>query len=384
MGGGKSSSGISVSEHSALQFSAIYRAVTIKSNIVGQLPLAIYKDGRVAKDHPLNKILQRQPNEDMNSFTLRQTLQHHIELWGNAYCEIERSNNGKAVGLWPLLPDRTYAEKPSEGKLQYRTTINGTQYVLPKDRVLHIKNLGFNGYSGLSTITLHRQGIGLALSAEEFGAKFFANDAKSGGFLQYPGKLSEPARKNLSESVNAQGGLEKAHRVKLLEEGMKFVQTTIPPEDAQFLGTRTFQIEEVARMFGVPPVLLYSMEKSTSWGTGIEQLMIGFITLDMQPLIKQWELEMDNKLLSEDEVNQGYYTKFNFNALMRGDTTARGGFYNTMFNVGAMSPNEIREKEDMPAYKGGDEHRVPLNTEKAGANDNSGSKVVTPQKDDKL
>lgn len=370
--GGQVRAGTAVSEHSALNLPPVYRAVTLVSNCIAQLPLAVYKKGirggEIADQHPLNQVLRLQPNEDMSSFSLLQTKQHHVMLWGNGYAEIERNGRGEVVGLWPMLPDRTYPEKPKGEGLKYRTTIDGKQYLLPKENVLHIKALGFNGYSGYSPISLHRQGLALALSTETFGAKFFENDAKSGGFLQYPGKLSANAKQNLDESVNAQGGLEKAHRVKLLEEGMKFVSTTIPPEDAQFLGTRTFQIEEIARMFGVPPILLYSMEKTTSWGSGIEQLMIGFLTLDMQPWYRQWEQQMDIKLLTEDERNQGYYTKFNMNALVRGDMSARGAFYNTMFNVGAFSPNEIRAKEDMPGYEGGDDHRLPLNTEPAGAN----------------
>lgn len=367
IGGGKTHAGVSVSEYSALNLPAVYRAVALVSNCIAQLPFNVFREtdegGEVASDHPLNIALSLLPNEDMTSFILRQTTQHHVMLWGNGYWEIERNRKGQAIGMWPLLPDRTSAVKPKNEKLQYSTTIDGKQFFLSKNNVMHIKCMGFNAYNGYSPISLHRQAIGLGLATEEFGSKFFGNDAKSGGFLQHPGKLSDPARKNLKESIDAQGGLDKAHRVKLLEEGMKFVQTTIPPEDAQFLGTRTFQVEEIGRIFGVPPVLLHSMEKTSSWGTGIEQLMIGFITLDMQPWYKQWEQEAACKLLTEQERKDGYYIKFNMNALLRGDMAARAAFYNTMFNIASMNPNEIRGKEDMNGYKGGEKFRAPLNTE---------------------
>jgi len=369
--GGPTKAGVSVSEYSVLTFPAVYAAVSLIADTVAQLPLTVYR--RTANgsepflEHPLSEALRLAPNPNMNSFILRNTVQHHLLLWGNGYTEIERNQKGEAIGLWPMMPDRTLPIKESGKDLYYRTTIDGKYYTLPPDRVLHVRGLGFDGYRGYSPVTLYRQAVGLGLAMEEFGAKFFANDAKSGGFLQHPGKLSDPARKNIKESIDAQGGLDNAHRVKLLEEGMKFVSTTIPPDDAQFLSSREFQVAEIARIYRVPHVLIGSMEKTTSWGTGIEQLMIGFVTWTIQPWITQWEQEMNFKLFTAAERKAGLFVKFNVNALLRGDMAARAAYYTAMFNIGSMNPNEIREKEDMNKYEGGEQYRVPLNTESANS-----------------
>lgn len=202
--------------------------------------------------------------------------------------------------------------------------------------------------------------MGMMLALEEFGAKFFANDMKSGGFLMHPGRLGVRGRENIrgrdgqataapenpAAAVEKQGGLDNAHRVKVLEEGMKFIQTTIPPEDAQFLGTREFQIAEIARMYDVPLVMLQSMEKTSSWGSGIEQLMLGFITNTVAPWIAATEQEYDWKLFTEAERERGLRVKFNMNALLRGDMEARAAFYKAMFEMG-MTINQILALEDM-------------------------------------
>jgi HK97 family phage portal protein len=201
----------------------------------------------------------------------------------------------------------------------------------------------------------------MGLAMEKFGAKFFANDSKSGGFLQHPGKLGDEGVKNVAAGFNAQGGPDNAFKIKVLEEGMKFISTTIPPDDAQFLSSREFQVAEIARIYRVPLVLLQSMEKSSSWGSGIEQMMIGFVVWTIQPWLVRWEQEMNRKLLSDAERAAGYFIKFNLNALLRGDMKARGQFYKDLFGIGAINPNEIRSLEDMNPYDDGDQFRVPLN-----------------------
>jgi HK97 family phage portal protein len=204
---------------------------------------------------------------------------------------------------------------------------------------------------------------------EQFGGKFFANDAKSGGFLMHPGRLSANAQSNLggkkadatnpAAPLEKQGGLDNAFRVKVLEEGMKYIATTIPPEDAQFLGTRLAQIAEIARMYDVPLILLQSHDGTPSWGTGIEQLMIGFVRQTITPWVSAWEQELNWKLFTDEERSKGYYVKFNMNALLRGDTAARGAFYREMFSVAGISPNQICDLEDMdPIGPDGDHHFV--------------------------
>jgi HK97 family phage portal protein len=371
IGAGRAKSGASVSEHTALHLPVVYAAVSIIADTLAQLPLNVMRkraSGRgsdVADDLALHEILHDQANEHMASFTWRSTIQHHVLLWGNGYSELEQNGRGETVGIWPLLPDRTLPRKDRDGLLAYRTNIAGGSYDLPPERILHIPALGFDGYVGHSPLAKAREAVALGLAMEEFGAKFFANDAKSGGFLMHPNKLSDQARAHLTgpadkridpaAGLQRQGGLDNAHKVKLLEEGMKFISTTIPPEDAQFLGSREFQIAEIARIYRVPLILLSSHEKTSSWGSGIEQLMIGFVVWTIQPWVVRWEQELNRKLFTRAERAAGYFVKFNLNALMRGDMKSRANFYESAIRSKWMVPNEAREKEDMNPREGGDE-----------------------------
>lgn len=364
MGGGKTKAGPQVSEHGAIYAPAVYACINRISNPIAHFPLEIRQalpgGGSVkVTEHPMSQRLGLRPNDFMSSRTLRKTTQGHALLWGNGYQEIERNGRGEAVGLWPLLPDRTRPQRVGDD-LVYRTNIDGKTFQIDAGNVAHIMDLSHDGYMGYSQVAVARQAMGMALALEEFGAKFFANDMKSGGFLMHPGKLSPRARGNVSgpggekraapenpaAAVETQGGLDNAHRVKVLEEGMKYVQTTIPPEDAQFLGTREFQIAEIARMYDVPLVMLQSHEKSTSWGSGIEQLMLGFIRQTVAPWVEATEQEYNWKLFTEEERTRGLFVKFNMNALLRGDMAARAAFYKAMFELG-MTINQILALEDM-------------------------------------
>ncbi|ACL56983.1 phage portal protein [Methylobacterium nodulans] len=389
IGGGRTAAGTVVTEHSALRLPVVYACVNRISNPLARFPIKIMKPragggSEEVTDHPLSRRLGLRPNDFMSSRTLRKTAQAHALLWGNGYMEIERNGRGQAVGLWPLLPWATQPVR-EDGVLVYRTTIDGQTFRLDHEDVLHIMDLSQDGYVGHSPVALAREALGLAQALEQFGGKFFANDAKSGGFLLHPGRLSagaqanlraqgprgqrdpnaprvEPGRTDPGAMLERQGGLDNAHRVKVLEEGMKYIQTTIPPEDAQFLGTREMQIAEIARMYDVPLILLQSHEKTTSWGSGIEQLMIGFVRQTVEPWVNAWEQEMNWKLFTEEERKQGYFVKFNMNALLRGDMMSRARFYQLLFGVGGLSPNDILTLEDMdPLGPEGDHHFVPVN-----------------------
>lgn len=363
--GAKTQAGVLVSEYSALRFPAVYACVNLIANTIAQLPLGLYQKtdngSEPVTTHPLSDVLQAQSNDEMNAFTLQQTSSHHFSLWGNSYWEAESNRRGETIGLYPLLPDRTAPEKRRGEKLRYKTVIDGTTFYLPAENVVHLKALGHDGYCGISPLSLYRQAVGLGLAMEDFGSKFFANDAKSGGFLLHPGKLGAQAATNIKDSVQAQGGLDNAHRVKLLEEGMKFVSTTIPPEDAQFLASREFQVGEICRIYGVPGALVGFMEKSTSWGSGIEQLMIAFVVYTIQPLLVQREKEMNMKLLSESERARGMFIKYRTNAFMRGDMNSRAQFYNSAITNGWMTRNEVRALEDLNKLEGLDEPLVQRN-----------------------
>ncbi|HYI31405.1 MAG TPA: phage portal protein [Bradyrhizobium sp.] len=377
--GGRTKAGVPVSEHSARNLPVVYACNNRISNPIARFPARMFKTGPSGNpvpvgpdEHPFAERLQFRPNDRMSSRTLRKTVQGHALMWGNGYGEIERNGRGQAVGLYPLLPDRTRPVREG-GEHFFRTSIDGRSIRLDPDNVIHIMDQSQDGFVGISQIAVARQAVGIGLATEEFGAKFFANDAKSGGFLMHPGRLSGAARQNLTgrngerqaapenpaAGLERQGGLDNAHRVKVLEEGMKFIQTTIPPEDAQFLGTREFQIAEIARIYDVPLILLQSHEGTTTWGSGIEQLMIGFVRQTIDPWVDAWEQELNWKLFTEEEREQGFHVKFNMNALLRGDMKARAEFYSKLFGIGGMSPNRILAFEDMDGIgPDGDHHFV--------------------------
>lgn len=351
IGGGPTHAGVRVSEFTALNLTVVYRAISLISDSIGMLPLQLFRrtdKGQVeAREHPTYRAIYSAPNEQMTSFIWRQTQQQHALLWGNGYAAVERNGRGQAIGQVPLLPDRTRLEVPHGKDPRYVTTAGGKPVEMHPDDVIHIPALGFDGLQGYSPIYMARQAIGLGLAMEEFGGKFFKNDAKSGGFIHYPGQLGEAGRKNLQDSLQKQGGLDGAHRVKILEEGAKFVQTTIPPEDAQFLGSREFQIAEVARLYGVPLHMLQSHEKSTSWGSGLEEMTQAFIIFTLGPWLTRWEQELERKLLLPSEQEE-FFIKFNVNALMRGTAQSRAEFYaKALGGKPWMEVNEVREKEDL-------------------------------------
>lgn len=363
--GGKSNAGVFVSEYSALNLPVVYNAVTLIAETIGGLPIDILQkqgDARIQlNDHPLHEILNVQPNPQMDAITLRSTFLMHALLWGNGYLEKESTIAGSINALWLLPPEHTRPEKQKNADLTYITTIDGQQYRLLNEQVLQLLAPGHNGLIGQSPISHAREAIGWGMAMQTFGNKFFANDAKSGGFLSHPGKLSPVAQKNLKDSKNEDAGLENAFRIRVLEEGMKFTPTTIPPEDAQFLGSREFQIDEIARIYKVPPILLQSLSKSTSWGSGIEQLMIAFVTFCLQPWVTKLEQGFNRKLLTAEERRKGIYTRINLNALMRGDMAARSNYYKNLASVCGITPNEIRAKEDFNPIVGFDKPLVPLN-----------------------
>lgn len=379
--GPKTKAGVHVSELTARHLPVVYACVNRIGNPIARFPLRMYQtiDDRkkrlvTDKDHPFATAIGLRPNEFMSSRTLRKTAQGHALLWGNGYMEIERNRRGQSVGMFPLRPEVTRPVREN-GNHFFRSAIDGQSIELAAEDVVHIMDQSQDGYVGLSQIHMARNAVGMGLALEEFGAKFFANDMKSGGFLMHPGRLSGNARENIKgrggeksgpanpgKSLDDQSGLENAHRVKVLEEGMKFIQTTIPPEDAQFLGTREFQIAEIARIYDVPLILLQSQEKQTSFGAGIEQLMIAFVRQTIDPWINAWEEELNYKLFTDSERANGYYVKFNMNALLRGDMKARADFYMKVFGVGGLSPNNILALEDMDDIgPAGDHHFVPAN-----------------------
>ena len=363
---GGSTSGKTVNERSAMQMTAVYSCVRILAEAVTGLPLHLYKyteEGgkEKATEHPLYLLLHDEPNPEMSSFVFRETLMTHLLLWGNAYAQIIRNGKNEVVALYPLMPNKMEVDRDEHGQLYYKyqrqseeaPTMKGSTVILKPSEVLHIPGLGFDGLVGYSPIAMAKNAIGMAIACEEYGAKFFANGAQPGGVLEHPGTIKDPQR--VRESWQSTfGGSGNANKIAVLEEGMKYTPIAISPEQAQFLETRKFQINEIARIFRVPPHMVGDLEKSSF--SNIEQQSLEFVKYTLDPWVIRWEQSLMRLLLSEDEKHE-YFIKFNLEGLLRGDYQSRMNGYSIARQNGWMSANDIRELENLdriPAELGGD------------------------------
>ena len=363
---GGTTSGKTVTERSAMQMTAVYSCVRILSEAVAGLPLHLYKytdsGGKaMALDHSLYRLLHDEPNPEMSSFVFRETLMTHLLLWGNAYAQIIRNGKNEIVALYPLMPNKMSVDRDENGRLYYTyyrgsdEAIKNKEFAVtlqPSD-VLHIPGLGFDGLVGYSPVAMAKNAIGMAIACEEYGAKFFANGAAPGGVLEHPGTIKDPQR--VRESWQSTfGGSGNANKIAILEEGMKYTPIGISPEQAQFLETRKFQINEIARIFRVPPHMVGDLEKSSF--SNIEQQSLEFVKYTLDPWVIRWEQSIQRSLLSKDE-KAVYFVKFNLEGLLRGDYQSRMNGYAIGRQNGWMSANDIRELENLdriPAEDGGD------------------------------
>ena len=362
---GGTSAGKTVTERSAMQMTAVYACVRILAEAIAGLPLQLYRytgsgGKEKAVDHPLYLLLHDEPNPEMSSFAFRETLMTHLLLWGNAYAQVIRNGRGEVVALYPLMPNKMTVDRDSSGLLYYqyqrsseeRDGKNETVILRPVD-VLHIPGLGFDGLVGYSPIAMAKNAIGLAIATEEYGAKFFANGAAPSGVLEHPGTIKDPQR--VRETWQSQfGGSQNSGKVAVLEEGMKYTPISISPEQAQFLETRQFQINEIARIFRVPPHMVGDLEKSSF--SNIEQQSLEFVKYTLDPWVIRWEQSIQRTLLTPEE-KKTYFVKFNVEGLLRGDYQSRMNGYATARQNGWMSANDIRELENLdriPAEEGGD------------------------------
>ena len=388
---GGSTAGKAVNERSAMQMTAVYACVRILSEAIAGLPLHLYKYGcdgskEKAVEHPLYFLLHDEPNKEMTSFVFRETLMTHLLLWGNAYAQVIRNGKGEVIALYPLMPNRMEVNRTDRGQLYYQyttssddaPTVEGSTAVLMPEDVLHIPGLGFDGLVGYSPIAMAKNAIGLAIATEEYGAKFFANGAAPSGVLEHPGTIKDPQR--VRDAWMSQfSGSRNAGKVAVLEEGMKYTPISISPEQAQFLETRKFQINEIARIFRVPPHMVGDLEKSSF--SNIEQQSLEFVKYTLDPWVIRWEQSLQRTLLSSEEKKR-YYFKFNLEGLLRGDYASRMTGYATARQNGWMSANDIRELENLdriPVELGGDLYLIngnmlPLGNAGAFANLNSQAK----------
>ncbi|WP_247936048.1 phage portal protein [Streptococcus constellatus] len=373
---GRTTSGKTVNERTALQTTAVYACVRILSETIASLPLHVYRytEGGKAKDteHILYTLLHDEPNPDMTSFVFRETLMSHLLIWGNAYAQIIRDRSGQVIGLYPLLPDQMSIHRSEKGKLYYvynRYEEDNPNFqekgsiVLSQEEVLHIPGLGFDGLIGYSPIALAKNAVGMTLACEEYGASFFGNGANPGGVLEHPGILKDPAK--VRDSWNAvYQGTRNAHKVAVLEEGMSYKQIGIPPEEAQFLGTRKFQINEIARLFRIAPHMVGDLEKSSF--SNIEQQSLEFVKYTLDPWVVRFEQALKKSLLLPEE-KKTHFIKFNVDGLLRGDYQSRMNGYAIGRQNGWLSTNDIRKLEELnpiPPEEGGDLYLINGNMTK--------------------
>ena len=363
---GRTTSGKPVNERTAMQTTAVYACVRILAEAVASLPLHVYEyqdDGgkKLVHDHPLYYLLHDEPNPEMTSFVFRETLMSHLLIWGNAYAQIIRDGAGRVLGLYPLLPDKMDVQRDDKGNIYYVYSRNSDENPMFKEYgniklkaedVLHIPGLGFDGLIGYSPIAMAKNAVGMTLACEEYGASFFAYGANPGGVLEHPGVLKDPSK--VRESWNSvYRGVSNAHKIAVLEEGMKYQQIGIPPEEAQFLETRKFQINEIARLYRIPPHMVGDLDKSSF--SNIEQQSLEFVKYTLDPWVIRWEQSLQRSLLLPGEKGK-YFIKLNVDGLLRGDYQSRMNGYAVGRQNGWFSANDIREMENMnpiPDEEGG-------------------------------
>lgn len=359
--GRQSASGIRVNEETAMRFSAVFGCIRVLSETLASMPIIMYKERQPgvknggkdrASDHPLYDILKNVPNPEMPAYTFKETAMVHITTSGNSYNQIIRSRGGDILEL-RILP--WYAVTPERnmdtGNIKYWTNDRGKRVELNPDEMFHIPGLGFNGIIGFSPIRMAMEAVGLGLAAETFAANFYGKGTHLGGVLEHPGVLGEEAHKALKEDFEEKyAGLNNSHKIPILEEGMKFKELGIKPEEAQFIETRKFQIEEIARIYRVPLHLLQNLDKATN--NNIEHQSLEFVMYTMLPWFTRWEQYINFKLLRKKEREKGYHAEFLVNALLKGDTKSRAAMLHMMRQDGVINADQWRELENMNPQEG--------------------------------
>ncbi len=355
----------SIGESMALP--SVFACIRVLGETVAGLPLITYRETRNggrerATNHPLYRVLRRQPNPEMTAFEFEELMTSHCAGWGNAYAQIILDGAGRVRELWPLRPDRMSVERKG-GEIRYTyLQQNGQEVPLAWWQVHHRRAMVMDGLTGMSPLRVAMLAVSLGMATEEFGARFFAQGAKPGFILSHPSQLTDKAWERLEARWNAGGG-ENAHKVKIIEEGMTVEKIGIPPEEAQFLETRRFQAQEIARLFRMPPHKIGLLENATF--SNIEHQAIEFVTDTIRPWLIRNEQAMYRDLLSENE-QVAIYFEYLVDGLLRGDTASRYQSYSVARQWGWLSANDIRRMENMPPIDGGDVYLQPLNMSPAG------------------
>lgn len=371
-GCGESSAGVHVGHQSALHYTPFWASVRIISGTLAALPFKVYErlDDGGKRPQPMHKVyalVHERPNEYMDWVTFCETRMAHVLCYGNGYAEIQRDGAGRPVALWPLLPNRTSRQVGDDGVPYYEVrTETGESIPLRDENVLHIKGLGFDGYTGYDVISYHKDAIGYGIAVKEYGARFYQNDANPGGVLECPTAMSDKAFDRLKTSWNEKHtGLSNAHRMQILEEGTKWTKIGVEPDKAQAIEAQKFTVDDCARIFQIPPHKIGSMEYSKY--NNVEQLQIDFVCTTMLYWFRKWEQEINYKLFMPSERGR-MFCEILADAALRGNTEARTAFYAAGRQWGYLSINDIRAKENLnPIGPAGDIYLDPLNMAPAGS-----------------
>ncbi|WP_230798010.1 phage portal protein [Salipiger marinus] len=358
-------SGEVVSDATVLGLSAVWACTNLLAGTIGSLPVMTYRAGdgarEVARDHPLFRLLHDSPNYDQTALDFWEFVSASLELWGNAYASIERGSGGKLTALVPIRPDFVSVRRLPNGALEYRWTDEGRHQVRLDSGMLHIRGFGGDPLGGMSTLHFGRQAFGLARAVDKAASTTFKNGMRPSGALTFKEWLS-PEKRAVAESklVEKFVGAQNAGRPMVLEGDTKWEALTINPEDAQMLESRRFSVEEVCRFFGVPPHMIGHTEKSSSWGTGLEQQTLAFQKFTLRRRLKRIEQAVNKQLLTPVDRARGFYVEFNIEGLLRGDSVSRSNFYKSGLSNGWLTINEVRERENLPPVEGGDVPRMQM------------------------
>lgn len=368
----RTQAGVSVDHDNALTYAAVWACVRIISETIAMLPCHVYERKRDSAsdepeqnilrfDHPVDWLISMQPNPEIDAGVFWETIIAHCLTWGNGYAEIERDNAGRIVNLWQITPDRVKPDRVNRtGRIIYDVqNSGGGNTILEQRDMLHIHGIGYDGLQGYSVVAMAAQSIGLGMAADQFGSSFFGNGTEPAGILTHPGTLKQDAYDRIKKSwTESHQGPANARKPAILEEGMKWERLSVPPEDAQFLQTRQHQVNEICRWYRVPPHKVADLLRSTN--NNIEHQSIEFVTDTIQPWATRIERAINTQILGSQQRGR-MYAKISLQALLRGDTAARGEFYTKLFQMGALSPNEIRALEEMNPVEGGNKRFVQLN-----------------------
>lgn len=357
---GENYSGKSVTPNSALTVSAVWGCVKLISESIGSLPCGVFsKDERgiakAEKGHALYSILHDSPNADMTAFTFWQMLVAGILLGGNSYALKQKREDGTVIALTPLNPAQISMRREKNGRIEYTHNTGETQKVYREDQIMHIPGLTLDGRMGLSVVQYGANSMGNALALEETTGRLFSNGMRPGGALTLPNVLKAEQRDDLRKNIAGQiGGVARSGGIIVLEGGMEYKPLSMPPEDAQLLESKSYSVEDVCRWFGVPPAMIGHTEKNTSWGTGLEQTNLRFVTYCLRPILGRIEQEIKRHLLTPADKAKGLYAEFNLEGFLRADSAGRAALYSSASQNGWMTRAEIRQKENLPFVEGSD------------------------------